>query len=212
MKDQQFEEFCDLMSAIAELYGKEQSEFSLAIWWEALKAYDLRAVRDALNRHVMNPDTGQFMPKPADVVRMFGGTTQDSALMAWAKVDKAVKGVGPYKDIAFDDGLIHRVIDDMGGWILLCGKKESEWPFVAKEFENRYRGYAMKGEMPEYRPVLVGMANAHNMREGFEVTPQVLIGCPVSAQNVMALGNDKAGSIITRVGYGRTDKKLLGVS
>lgn len=70
MKPSEFEEFTQLLTAIAELYGKTLSEWAQSLYWNALQQYDLGIVREALNRHVKNPDSGQFMPKPADVVRM----------------------------------------------------------------------------------------------------------------------------------------------
>lgn len=109
-----------------------------------MKPFDLAAVKDALNRHCVNPDNGQFMPKPADVVKLLQGSSQDGALVAWAKVDRAVRQVGTYSTVVFDDPIIHRVVQDMGGWVALGDKREKEWPFVAKEFENRYRGYPMR--------------------------------------------------------------------
>jgi len=81
------------------------------------------------------------MPKVADVIKMLQGSTQDSALTAWAKVDKAVRSIGTQMSVAFDDPLIHKVIQDMGGWLGLGQRQEAEWPFVAKEFETRYRGF-----------------------------------------------------------------------
>ena len=51
----------------------------------------------------------------ADILRMMQGTSLDSALSAWAKVDKAVRRVGTYETIVFDDEIIHRVIHDMSG-------------------------------------------------------------------------------------------------
>lgn len=158
------------------------------IYWQGLKDLDLQAVRHALNTHVQNPDTGQFMPKIADVRRMLGGTTQDSALRAWAKIDKAVRHVGSYASVAFDDPLIHRVLHDMGGWVGLSSKSEDEWPFVAKEFENRYRGYAMRNERPEYPPVLTGIAEAENVRRGLRSDPPRLIGDATKAEAVMQGG------------------------
>jgi len=77
-------------------------------------------------RHLMNPDTGQFLPKPADIVRMLGGRTLDRALMAWAKVDKAVRQIGTYESVVFDDALIHRVLHEMGGWVGMGQKTENE--------------------------------------------------------------------------------------
>ena len=199
MTQDDFEKFEDLLSGVGEIYGKTLSEFALSLWWGALKNYDLAAIRNALHRHVVNPDNGQFMPKPADVVRMIGGTSTDSAMIAWTKVDKAVRQVGTWQDVVFDDPLIHRVIDDMGGWIEFGKKTEDEWPFVAKEFETRYRGYASRGITPEYKGVLTGIANANNSRHGFDCGKPVLIGDPEKARRVIQMGGD-IPQMITRAG------------
>ncbi len=163
---------------------------ALALWWNALKQYDLPAVREGLNRHMQNPDTGQYMPKPADVIKFIGGTTQDGALLAWAKVDRAVRMVGTYQSVAFDDPAINAVLQDMGGWIALGTKSEDEWPFVAKEFENRYRGYRLRGEF-EFPKWLPGIAEAHNAQSpqnAQRIEPPVLIGDPVKARQVLLMG------------------------
>ena len=191
MRIEEFEQFRDGVVGVMAFYGKDVSTFALDVWWNALKGFDLSAIREAFNRHLMNPDSGQFPPKPADIVRMLGGGTQDKALRAWAKVDKAIRQVGTYSSVAFDDKLIHRVLHEMGGWIGLGTKHEDEWPFVAKEFENRYRGYAMRGENPEYPPVLIGLAEANNRKEGFEAPLPVLIGNAERAQLVMLGGSNE---------------------
>lgn len=208
MTEKDFDEFENVISGVGDLYGKKMSEWGLSIWWEALKNYDMKAVRDALSKHVRNPDTGQFMPKPADVVKMIGGSTVDSALVAWTKVDKAVRQVGSYTDVVFDDPVIHRVIDDMGGWIALGTKTENDWPFIAKEFENRYRGYSIRGAVPEYQNVLVGIANAQNQRHGFDNQEPVLIGNAKQARHVMSLGGGRSIGI-TRL---EINTKRLGLA
>ena len=191
MQQHEFDAFSEMLQAVAEYCGKPLSPGVIAIYWQGLKDLDLPAVRHALNAHVQNPDTGQFMPKIADVRRMLGGTTQDSALRAWAKVDKGVRHVGPYASVAFDDALIHRVLHDMGGWVGLASKTEDEWPFVAKEFENRYRGYAMRNERPEYPPALTGITEAENVRRGLRSDPPRLIGDASKAEAVMQGGTSR---------------------
>jgi hypothetical protein len=183
--------FFKLIADISAFYRKDFSEFSGTVWWEAMKPYDFVAVSEALNRHCINPDVGQFMPFPADGVRMLQGRTQDQASIAWAKVDSAVRKVGTYRDVVFDDALIHRVISEMGGWIQIGSKGNDEWPFVAKEFETRYRGYRMRGENPEFPPVLIGLANSQNAVNGHKGQEPVLIGDTKKAQDVMLLGTDK---------------------
>jgi hypothetical protein len=192
MKHEDKSEFSALMASVGEYYGREVSDGLMGMYWQGLKNYDFPAVRDAMNRHVANPDTGQFMPKIADVAKMLGGTTQDSALRAWAKVDQAVRRIGPYRDVAFDDPLIHRVLHDMGGWVAFGHKNDDEWPFVAKEFENRYRGFKARSEIPDYPPLLIGIAGMHNQQHGYELEPPILIGNPTQAQEVMRLGSTKS--------------------
>ena len=191
MQTDDFQKFHDGIAGVMGFYGKSVSTFALDVWWNALKVYDLPAVVDAFNRHLANPDAGQYAPKPADIIRMLQGSTQDSALRAWAKVDQAVRQAGTYCDVVFDDALIHRVIHDMGGWIGLGTKNEDEWPFVAKEFENRYRGFRVRSEIPEYPTRLIGIANAHNEKHNFKPDAPVLIGNELMARQVLNGGTDK---------------------
>lgn len=183
--------FFALIAGVYAFYDKGFSDFAGRVWWEAMNPFDLKAIGDALNRHCVNPDVGQFMPKPADVVRMLQGSTQDSALAAWSKLDRAVREVGTYRSVVFEDALIHRIVLEMGGWVALGMKNEEEWPFVRNEFVNRYRGYRGRSEIPEYPPVLIGLAEANNRKGGFEIEPPILIGNPESAKRVMVSGSNQ---------------------
>ncbi|WP_454826058.1 DUF6475 domain-containing protein [Paraburkholderia xenovorans] len=191
--------FVALVADVHAFYRRDFSDFSAAVWWNALKPYDFQAVSDAVGRHSVNPDSGQYMPFPADIVKMLQGSTQDAALVAWAKVDRAVRSCGTYNSVVFDDPLIHRVIVEMGGWVLVGSKDEKEWPFVGKEFENRYRGYRMRSETPEYLPVLIGIAEAQNNRMGQKSQPPVLIGDVEKAKRVMLAGADTPVLSFTRM-------------
>lgn len=200
MQQSDFDQFSQILNATADLYGKKMSDMALALWWNAMQQYDLAAVRDGLSRHMQNPDSGQFMPKPADVIKFIGGSTQDAALLAWAKVDRAVRSVGTYQTVVFDDLIIHAVVSDMGGWVSLGNKTEDEWPFVAREFENRYRGYRTQGGAQEYPRVLVGMYETQNSRNGFMTEPPVMIGDAGAAKQVLSGGSDKP-----RIGFSRME-------
>jgi hypothetical protein len=114
-------------------------------------------------------------------------------------VDLAVRRVGTYCDVVFDDALIHRVIQDMGGWIALGTKAENEWPFVAKEFENRYRSFRSRGECPQYPPTLIGIATAHNFRKGYKSGTPVLIGQEYLAKRVWLGGSDRPALDLKRM-------------
>ncbi|AVF41568.1 hypothetical protein AL486_19130 [Pandoraea apista] len=199
MKPSDSAEFFSLISNVYAFYRQDYSDFVGQVWWGAMKVFDLAAVRDALGRHAANPDAGQFLPKPADVVKMLEGSTQDAALLAWHKVDKAVREVGTYASVAFDDALIHRVVFEMGGWVSLGTKDESEWPFLKNEFVNRYRGYRGRSQVPEYPPLLIGIAETTNTRAGFQSQGPVLIGNADAARAVVAGGSDTPLVGYTRV-------------
>lgn len=192
MQANEFNNFRVLLTNVFAFYNQDITDFALDVWYEALKQYDFAAIKSALNRHCVNPDNGQFLPKPADVVKLLQGSTNDSALVAWAKVDKAVKQVGGYASVIFDDAIIHAVIDDMGGWIKLCSHKNDEWAFVAKEFENRYRGFKTTQNITSYSKVLIGRAEAENNNHGFKSEPPVLIGDSQKAIQVLQNGTTKS--------------------
>ena len=189
-----------VLKGVYDFYRTDLSEFAIDLWWRALQRFDFGTVQNAFDRHLMNPDTGQFLPKPADIIRMLSGRTQDTAQAAWSKVDEALRKVGTYQSVVFDDPLIHRVLYDMGGWIPLGMKTEEEWPFVANEFRTRYQGYRIVGKMPEYPPKLVGIAEQQNRLNGYEFETIALIGDETKAKLVHAKGSSRQLLPMTQIG------------
>lgn len=184
--------FYALIGNVYAFYRVDCSPFALGVWWEACKGFDATAVHDALNRHAVNPDNGQFVPKPADVVKLIGGGTQDSSLVAWSKVDRAIRSAGPYRTVVFDDPIIHRVIEEMGGWPTLCHCDEDEYPFRAKEFQNRYRGFMTRGGVDEYPRSLTGISDAQNIAGGFRLEKPLAIGNPDKCAAVLRGGSESS--------------------
>lgn len=172
-------EFLRVLDACAAMYRCELSSDVVELWWNVLADYDIVAVKAGLTKHVRNPDTGQFMPKPADVIKFLEGTTQDTALFAWATVYQKIKHEGAWSSPLFDDPLIHVVLRDMGGWTLLCELREADVPFRAKEFENRYRAYARRGEVPRDVPLLHGFLEIGNSANGYPSLPIEQCGIPL---------------------------------
>lgn len=200
MNTHDFETFRDVLHGVHDFYERQPSAFAVDVWWQALRPFDLKVVTRAFSLHTVNPDTGQFMPKPADIVRMISGGAADNAMQAWSKVDKALRSVGVYESIVFDDPLIHRALEDMGGWIMLGMKSETDWPFVAKEFETRYRGYAMRQECGDYLRVMLGLNEAQNQRNGYESRSPLLFGDPVRCRAVLNGGTEQGSFKVQRLG------------
>lgn len=183
--------FAKAMAALADYYGKPLSDGAIGLYWQGLQAYDIAQVERAVRLHVQNPDGGQWMPKIADLVRALEGSGQDAAVLAWAKVLRAVGAVGMHQSLAFDDPSIHLAIDDLGGWPGLCQTPERELPFVARRFEATYRAYRQRGAaLPPHPRYLSGLAEIANASQGYASDPPRLVGDPEAAQRVLQAGSD----------------------
>lgn len=210
MEQQDRKRFAACLLACAEIYGKPISDSLASVWWASLKTWDIDAVEDAFGRHFRSPDTGQFAPKPADIIKLLAGTAIDASMQAWGKVDAAVRRVGPYASVTFDDPIAQRVVEDMGGWISLGTKDDDGWPFVGNEFRTRYQAYRSRGETPQHQARLIGIAEAENARRGLK-SPEilgrehVLIGDQSRARQVALSGVDKPMIGISRVGDATND-------
>lgn len=137
--------FGALLTDVLAFYKQDASTFALSVWWEACKSFDLEQVRRALTAHAMDPDRGQFPPKPADLVRQLRGTHGDRAQLAWGLVYEAMGRVGAYASVEFGDPAIHAAIVDGGGWTAMCRCEERDLPFVQKRFCDAYRVYSQRG-------------------------------------------------------------------
>lgn len=185
--------FKALLIGLSDYYKSEISKAVAKLYWQGLIQYDYEAIEKAAWAHMGNPDeAGRWFPRIADLRKILEGSTVDQSMIAWSKVDTAVRVRGSYDDLVFDDPIIHRVIADMGGWVLVAGKDDKEYPFVAKEFQQRYRAYRQQGVLPDYPPRLTGMANAHNASQGRPLLPAILIGDQEKAKKVIhkQLGSD----------------------
>lgn len=187
MKPSDVTEFTRVLSSLSTLYGKPMSKPWVELYWAALQRFDLTEVKRALQAHVNHPDTGQYMPKPADVARFLQGDSRTQALQAWSRVLNATREVGSYTSVIFDDPLIHAVIRDMGGWVTLCQMREKELPFREQNFMARYVGYVSKPPA-HYPKQLTGLLAHHNALQGYKSEPPVCIGDQQKAWQVYRQG------------------------
>lgn len=61
--------FTQLIAATMAIYERQMTTAVVDVFFSALGKYDLPTVREALNRHMQDPDAGRFAPKPADLIR-----------------------------------------------------------------------------------------------------------------------------------------------
>ncbi len=165
MKSIEKQEFAKMLEALGEYYGKPITPAVVSIYWNGLSAYSLDEVKTAFNLHAKNPDSGQFMPKIADVEKFLHGNTSTQAMQAWLIVYNAVQQHGTYRSVSFDDPLINQVVMDMGGWPAIGLIDDDELPFKIREFEKRYMAYLQK-KPDAPAPYLLGVAAFANRKSG----------------------------------------------
>lgn len=187
MTDEDKRDFWTLVKGVHSFYSQDVSEFAAQIWWNAMRGYTIDQVRKAFNVHAADPKAGQFMPKPADLIRVLDGTQDDRSALAWSKVFGAIQRVGSYQTVVFDEGAIHAAIEDLGGWPKVCATKMDELPFVEKRFCAAYRAHLKAGSA--YPARLIGIVDQTNAARGHGLQDPVLIGNASAARQVLAVGS-----------------------
>jgi Domain of unknown function (DUF6475) len=179
----------ELIKDVMKFYKQEASPFALQVWVNAMQPFDFERVSKAFSAHLVNPEGGQFMPKPADIIKALQGTQTDRAALAWAKAYEAAGSVGAYTDVVFDDPAIHCAIEDMGGWPKFCRTETKDLSYAMHLFCEQYKAYVGRGKF-DYPKMLRGdrSADAEYEKKGLPLPKPAIIGNPQSAQAVMENG------------------------
>lgn len=147
-------EFAEIWTAAFNMYNKSISHQTLSITFESLSQYDMTLIRKGLAQHIQSPETGQFCPKPADIIKQIEGTFAERAAMAWSLVEYGIRHVGAWSSIKFDDPVIHIVLERLGGWVVICKIKENELAFKQKDFINSYQ-HTLQRSLPYKTPSIL---------------------------------------------------------
>lgn len=194
----------DLFTLVADAlayYRQDASAFTLGVWWQACRPFDLDQIRKALTAHAMDPERGQFPPKVADVVRVLAGTSTDRAQLAWGKAFEAMGSVGSYTDVVFDDPAIHAVIEDLGGWPKVCRTEGKELGYLQHRFCESHRAYTGRGVFPYPRRLMGDRSpDSEWERKGLPLPSPALVGDPVAARRVFEGGEVAGKTLITHSG------------
>jgi len=180
--------FGELLHGVMAYYKQDLSPFTLSLWWQACAGYDLEQVSKALSAHAVDPETGRYPPKIADVVRQLAGTTTDRAEAAWSKAMRAISGVGPWRDVVFDDPVIHAVIDALGGWPKVCSTTVDDLSYLQHRFVTSYK--ALSKDVPEYSRVLRGLRSPDEIyaQKGLAPPKPAIVGDIDKARQVYLQG------------------------
>ena len=94
------------------------------------------------------------------------------AEIAWQRVESAIRRVGSYTSITFNDPAIHGAIDMLGGWVHIA---EQTYDQLADTKEKFLRIYSdIQANSRPYPSILLGRHDRQNTASGQYHTPRYL--------------------------------------
>ena len=179
MKQTDFKEFKRAFGTLCELFEKEATAIMQAVYFKALSHYEIGPVTKAIEAAMIGC---RFFPKPVELLELLDGggkqALDDAAQLAALDVMNAVKRVGAYNTVVFEDPVTAAVIQEgFGGWVRICadlGSKSEKW--FCKDFAAMYTTFQRSGR--RFNGKLLGLVEAANQERGFnQYLPEpVMIG------------------------------------
>jgi len=113
------------------------NETTLDVWAKLLEDLDDNPFLNAVLR--LCREEKQLYPG-TNVVALIRerAVSSTSGIVALTRLEDAMREVGGYRSITFDDPVIHLVVMRMGGWPKLCAMVVGEWKFIRRDFEKLY--------------------------------------------------------------------------
>ena len=154
--------FAQCMAAMGEAFSQEASPFKTEIYFKALSDLSIEDVERATWQVINSRGTATF-PKVAEIREAIGGKLEDRAMIALTKVERALREVGAYNSIVFDDPIIHRAICSFdNGWIGVADMTMEEWTWARKDFIRLYNAFSNSGESRSVPTKLLGRIETDN--------------------------------------------------
>jgi hypothetical protein len=89
-------------------------------------------VERAFAAHRRDPERGQFLPKPADIIRHLQGDSTQRAMLAWGEaVECARNGGAGYLRLPEPT---KAALDSLGGMLALRRADDTQLPFLQRQF------------------------------------------------------------------------------
>lgn len=152
---------------LCEMVEKTPSEGLTSMYYEALKNLSDDDFKRAVST-VISSKTFNKLPMPGELLSAVNGNPEDAALLALEKVEKAIREIGAYDTVIFDDPVIHAVIEALEGWEKICHMPLDEWKWVRKDFIKLYQaiGRNMGGRIVPTK--LIGIHEFQNSQKGYK--------------------------------------------
>ena len=123
--------FKEQVVMLGEVFDKKITGGLIKIYWETLRQYSDEQAANAISAHVR---TGTFFPRPADLIKLIDGTSEENAHEAWAEV---LRQLTDFANAKFDPAT-ERAVQAMGGAEYLSHMSYHDLEFKKKDFLDYY--------------------------------------------------------------------------
>ena len=186
MTSKDFKRFSYAMAALEENFDHQCSSAKVKLYFSELSDLSIEEIEFGV-RKILKEAVYPKFPTIGAIRQAILGCAEDQAILAWQKVFKAMKIIGQYRSVQFDDPVIHSVIELMGGWENICMVEEKELQWKQKEFINLYK--ALQGRKINHPEYLFGISELQNIQKGYREA----IEEPVKWPPVKKLEDSKGG-------------------
>lgn len=138
MDEQDRPAFEHLLLALGATFRTEVTTSLRAGYWLGLRDLTIADVQEAATKAIAG---SRHMPTPRDLRDLAGVMGADQrAIIAWNALKRAIREVGSYRSVTFDDPTINAVVRSLGGWPRVCLTDSEELDkWTSKEFQRLYR-------------------------------------------------------------------------
>lgn len=203
MIDSEKSAFAELIAGVYAYHRAPISPAVIGVFWNGCKHWSLEQVRHAIDMLTRDAEAGKFPPKIGDMTRVLEGTHTDRSILAWGRTLEAMRSIGAYTDVIFDDPATHAAIEDVGGWPKLCRTSINDLGYVQTAFCKAHKAYVGRGTF-DYPLLVSGERDADSVYEkyGVPIPTPALVGDPKLCALVYEGGKPNGKTPITFASFG----------
>lgn len=155
--------------ALGELHGKQISVDLTLIYFRFFERYTANAVMQAIEMAVQKLKS---FPMPAEIIELLNEDPEEGAYRAWTIFHSALRHLGKYTTVFFEDGRTSALIEYFDGWANICMTwTEKEIAYRREEFVKAYKAFKTMPEPKRH----IGLSEHQASIEGLPWTGEWLI-------------------------------------
>lgn len=130
-------EFYSVIKIMSEYYGTKLSLALSEIYWQVFQNWSFEDFKHACNIIMQTRNYPSF-PKISEITEALHGKPEDQAAIAYQTLIEAIKRIGPWDSVIFEDGAIGMAVEALGGWEYINQWSWTDWIYRKKDFEELY--------------------------------------------------------------------------